>query len=173
MRLVTRGFEFLGQLMKALNFFSGAIILFLTLLISADVAMRYFFNHPIENATEITEHALLFIAFLSAAWILRKGGHVEVDIIYNQLGPRSRRFLDCLNPLLGAMVCLAFTWFSVQATWLAYERGTVFATTWRLPRAPILAVIPVGSLLLFLEYLRQIFQNLSGEKRNESVGRED
>jgi len=157
-------FSFFDKINDLFTFLAGGITLFLTLLISAEVAMRYFFNHPIENVDEITEHALLYITFLSAAWVLRKGGHVEIDIIYNQLGSRFKAFLDLVNPILGAAACLALTWFSFQATWLAFERGTVFATTWSLPRWPVLAVIPLGSFLLFIESLHEVFMNLEKQK---------
>ncbi len=156
----SRVFSFFDRVNGVFTFLAGGVILFLTFLISADVVMRYFFNHPLENVDEITEHALLYLTFLSAAWVLRKGGHVEIDIIYNQLGPRFRAFLDLLNPILGAAVCLALTWFSSHATWLAFKRGTVFATTWSLPRWPILIIIPVGSLLLFIQFLQLVHANL-------------
>ena len=163
-----RGFSFFDKFNDLLTFLAGGVVLFLTLLISAEVGMRYFFNHPIENVDEVTEHALLYITFLSAAWVLKKGGHVQIDIIYNQLGPRVRAYLDLLNPILGAAVCLALAWFSFEATWLAFERGTVFATTWSLPRWPVLVVIPVGSFLLFIEFLREVSSSLKKCKFAES-----
>jgi C4-dicarboxylate transporter, DctQ subunit len=163
----SRVFSFFDKMNGILTFLAGGVTLFLTLLISADVVMRYFFNHPLENVDEITEHALLYLTFLSAAWVLKKGGHVQIDIIYNQLGPRLRAFLDLLNPLLGAAVCLALTWFSVDATWLAFKRGTVFATTWSLPRWPILMVIPVGSFLLFIQFLQEVYANVEKRKSCE------
>ncbi len=168
MKSGSRVFSFFDHVSGVFTFLAGGLTLFLTLLISADVVMRYFFNHPLENVDEITEHALLYLTFLSAAWVLKKGGHVQIDIIYNQLGPRFRAILDLLNPILGAAVCLALTWFSAEATWLAFRRGTVFATTWSLLRWPILMVIPIGSLLLFVEFVQEVFANLQKWKSREN-----
>ena len=160
MKLVNRVNTFLDKPGDVLAIVAAAIVMFLTLLISADVTMRYFLNQPIPHVTETTEHGLLFITFFGAAWVLKKEGHVRIDVVYNQLSPGVQALFNFVTSILGVIVCLALTWFSAQATWLAFQRGTVFATAWNLPRAPILAVIPIGSFVLFIQFLRQSYENL-------------
>jgi TRAP-type mannitol/chloroaromatic compound transport system permease small subunit len=61
--------------------------------------------------TVIYAHAASFM--LAAAWTLRVGGHVRVDIFYADASPRTRAMVD----LAGALVLLLP--FALVLTWLA------------------------------------------------------
>ncbi len=166
--------------MKKINFFleqsieycailAGAILMFLTLLISADVALRYFLNKPLSNVTEMTQHGLLFITFLGAAWVQRQGKHATVDLLYAQLSPALRVKFNIITSILGLVTCVLMTWFSAQAAIIAFQRGTIFATVWGLPRGPILSIIPIGSFLLVVQFTLQTLLNMNLWKREKSV----
>ena len=153
---------------RAINYgaiLSGAILVFLTLLITADVTMRYFFNHPLSNVIEMTEHGLLFVTFLGAAWVLKKEKHATVDLLYAQLSPRSQVRFNVITAILGAITCLVMTWFGAQAAIIAFKRGTIFATVWGLPRGPILSIIPIGSFLLVIQFTLHGILNFDKWKR--------
>ena len=65
----------------------------------AVVVMRYVFGLGSIWLTEtiIYGHATLFM--LAAAWTLREGGHVRVDIFYADAGPRRRALIDLCGAL--------------------------------------------------------------------------
>ena len=162
MKLTERVYVFLDKLIDVSAGLAGAIVMFLTLLVCADVAMRSILNHPIQHVTEVSEHGLLFIAFLGAAWTLKKEGHVKVDVVYNLLNSKYQAYFNCLDAILGATVCLVVTLLGGLATWIAFQKGTVFSTSsLSLPRAPILAAIPMGTFLLFIVFLAQSYRNLN------------
>jgi len=66
----------------------------------AVVVMRYVFGAGSIWLTEtiIYGHATLFM--LAAAWTLREGGHVRVDIFYADAGPHRRADEPCGSPRL-------------------------------------------------------------------------
>jgi C4-dicarboxylate transporter, DctQ subunit len=160
----------LDKIVVGCAFLSGIILALLTLLISIDVIMRYVFNNPVENVSEATEHALLFITFLGAAWVQKKGKHVSIDLLQIHLQGRMKITVDIVTSLLGAITCILLTWFGLQATLLAFQRGTVFATNWGLPRWPILSVIPFGSFLLFLQFTVQSILQMGALKAKKENG---
>jgi TRAP-type C4-dicarboxylate transport system permease small subunit len=98
---------------------------------------------------------LLFIAFLGTAWLLRREGHVKMDILVNRLQPRAQAFLGIFSSVIGAVVCLVLVWYGVQVTWDHWLRGTYKATTMEIPNAPILVIIPLGSFMFFIQCLRR------------------
>ena len=53
--------------------------------------MRYFLNRPLVWVLELTEYALLWVTFLGAAWLLRQGGHVQVDVIVDFMSRRWKK----------------------------------------------------------------------------------
>ena len=73
----------------------------IVLLQFALVVARYAFGLGSIWLTEtvIYAHATLFM--LAAAWTLRAGGHVRVDVFYAEASPRSKAMVD----LLGAHFC--------------------------------------------------------------------
>ncbi len=48
--------------------------------------------------TVIYAHATLFM--LAAAWTLRAGGHVRVDVFYAEASPRAKAIVDLAGSLL-------------------------------------------------------------------------
>ncbi len=103
------------------------LALVVVLLQFALVVARYWFGLGSIWLTEavIYGHAALFL--LAAAWTLRTGGHVRVDIFYADASPRTKTIVD----LAGAMLLLLpFTlvliWLSLPyaaRSWAILERS--------------------------------------------------
>ena len=77
----------------------------LAVCVGLEVGMRYFLGTPTRWVVEFSEYALLWIAFLSGAWILREEGHVRVEMLTELLSPRWQRWMHSATSLLGAAVC--------------------------------------------------------------------
>src|ERR1700754_2126766 len=57
-------------------------------------------------------HAALFL--LAAAWTLREGGHVRVDIFYASASPRTKAWIDLFGALFLLLpFAVAIVWFSL------------------------------------------------------------
>ncbi len=89
------------------------LALVVVLLQFALVVARYLFGLGSIWLTEtvIYAHATLFM--LAAAWTLRAGGHVRVDVFYAEARPRTRAKID----LIGALLLLLP--FALVLLWLA------------------------------------------------------
>ena len=125
------------------------------LCVSADVILRSVLNRPITWVNEGTEYSLLYITFLGAAWLLKKEGHVRVDIVLNRLEPRTRGILNVVTSVILAVVCFLLVWYGTQSTLDNFQRGILSVRYYELPKFAFLAVIPLGSLLLFIESLKK------------------
>ena len=123
----------------------------------ADVVMRYFLNRPLVWVLETTEYVLTTIAFLGAAWLLRREGHVSLDLVLNLLKPRTQAMFHTITSILGAIACLIVVWYGVEATCSHYLKGMRIVTALAPPSAPFLTIIPVGFFLLFLQFLRRSY----------------
>jgi TRAP-type mannitol/chloroaromatic compound transport system permease small subunit len=70
-------------------------------------------------------HATLFL--LAAAWTLRTGGHVRVDIFYADASPRTRAKIDFLGAVLLLLpFALTLLWLSLPyaaRSWAVLERS--------------------------------------------------
>jgi TRAP-type mannitol/chloroaromatic compound transport system permease small subunit len=77
------------------------------------VVARYWFGMGSIWLTEMVIYGHAMVLMLAAAWTLRAGGHVRVDIFYADASPRTQAKVD----LFGAMLLLLP--FALMLLWLA------------------------------------------------------
>jgi len=81
------------------NLLSYFLFLFFALLFM-EVILRYFFNSPTVWANELAQMLFGAYAILAGGYILRTGGHVNVDILYSHLSKKSKAGLDIFTSIL-------------------------------------------------------------------------
>jgi TRAP-type C4-dicarboxylate transport system permease small subunit len=57
--------------------------------------------------------------------------------------------------------CFYLVWYGAQVAWDHYQRGVFNPTLLEFPKGLVLAVIPIGSLLLLAQFLRRIYDGLN------------
>ena len=143
----------LGRVLQLCGLVAGTALLGVMLLVVANVALRYFFNAPIDGTLEMTEGALPIIVFLSLAMTQFEGGHIKVVLLTRRFPEGVRRILVVIAMLAGVAL---FAW-AAYAGWLwtlksiaidEIERGSI-----RYPLWPIRGVVALGMALLALQFL--------------------
>lgn len=130
-----------------------ALILLLaamSVIIFANVALRYLTNESIEWAEEVARHMMIWLTFLGAGPVLRYGGHIAVDNLQDAL-PRKAAIA------LRAVIALMLLGFFVFMIWygLIYLGRTQYQTTaaTQISFAYIYAAMPIGGVLLIVHWL--------------------
>lgn len=150
------------HLVNGMIFLAGLILVFIMFSVCMEVILRYFLNRPQMWVTEVTEVLLLYITFLGSAWLLREEGHVKVDIILNRLKPRMLALLGIFSSLIGIFVSITLTVAGFRLTWDYLERGIYTPTAMEIPVSIIIVIIPVGSLILLIQFVRRCWLNVTG-----------
>jgi TRAP-type C4-dicarboxylate transport system permease small subunit len=145
------------RILGALGFFSGVLIVFMMLAVSAEVTMRHFFNRPIFWMIEVTQWQLVFILFLGAAWVLKKEGHVAIDLLVNMAQVKTRRLINGITSIICAITCLVITWYGVRVSLDYFQIHYIFPGTVKVPAYLLAAVVPLGTLLFALQFLRRAY----------------
>jgi TRAP-type mannitol/chloroaromatic compound transport system permease small subunit len=107
------------------------------------------------SETVVYGHATLFM--LAAAWTLRAGGHVRVDVFYADASPRTRACIDLVGAvlLLLPFAFVLFAWAAPYAarSWAILERSQ---ETSGLPLVFLLkTLIPLFAVLMALQGIAQ------------------
>jgi TRAP-type mannitol/chloroaromatic compound transport system permease small subunit len=143
------------------------LALAVVLLQFALVVARYLFGLGSIWATEtvIYAHATLFM--LAAAWTLRAGGHVRVDVFYAEATPRMRAKIDLAGSgLLLLPFALVLVWLSVPyavRSWAILERSQ---ETSGLPLVYLLkTLIPLFAFLMALQGIGQAIRAIQSLAR--------
>ncbi len=155
---MTRLDSIFDSILDASAFLAGILLVFQMLSVCWEVVMRYFFNSPTIWVMEICGYTLLWIPFLSAAWALREGYHVKMDIITVHLSPKSLSVLNMITAVIAAVICFIITFFGIKVAIDLHQTNFLTQTGLMLPKWPIVAIIPVSTLLLFIEFLRKIYK---------------
>jgi C4-dicarboxylate transporter DctQ subunit len=145
---------------------AGILLIFVILSVCAEVFLRYFLGRPTVWVVEISGYALLYITFLVVAWVQRRGGHVKMDLVFNHLNRTVQSVVNIITSLICAAACFILTWYGAKTTLYFFERGYPTPTPLRIPKFIIIVIIFVGSLLLFIQFLRTTYAAL-GEGKHE------
>ena len=154
MTLMKRFDSFFDKILNLMAIVAGGLLAFSMLSVSIAVATRYFFNYPIGWVIEISSYILLYVTFLVAAWVLKEGGHVTIDIILNQLKSRTQSLINFITSIINAAVCLILTYSAGKVTLDLYKTNYFTPTELELPKWIINIIIVIGSLSLFIQFIR-------------------
>ncbi len=127
------------------------------------IFLRYAFRAPTIWQTDFVVFSATAAVFLGAPYVLLTRGHVGVDVIELMAAPPLRRALGLAGALLGLVFCLAMSVASLIFFHEAYvnewRTSSVAAIVLWVPLLPL----PLGFILLSLQYVAEIARRLTGE----------
>lgn len=160
MGLLSKVIKIYDRIIDVTVIVAGVFLIFLMLSVGWEVTLRYFLGRPTSWVVEFAGYILLYIPFLVAAWVLRREGHVRMDLLLVRLSPKAQALINAITSFLSAIICLILTWSGVKITLYLYKTGYKTPTILMLPKWIISVIIFVGSFLLFIQFLRRAYGNL-------------
>jgi C4-dicarboxylate transporter, DctQ subunit len=148
----------LDRLNRVMAWIAALAIIFMMFAISYAVMMRYVWNKPVPWIVEISSYLMLYITFLGTAWLQRKGGHVEIDLLTGRLKPRVRAGFKTVTSLAGAIVGFVLAWKGSLVTVDYFQRDVTAIGILNTPQFLLIGIIPIGGFLLLVEFLLQAWQ---------------
>src|SRR5262249_57593817 len=110
-----------GRVYDVMMLAACLLLLFMTLLIGADVATRNLGVGGIAWSNEVSENILYLITLLSAPWLLRQGQHIRVDILLRVIPPRIGWLFEWVSDLIGLACSLYFVWYGWEGAAASYQ----------------------------------------------------
>jgi TRAP-type C4-dicarboxylate transport system permease small subunit len=145
-------------LITACGVLAVIVVAALAACVGLEVTMRYFFGAPTRWVIEFSEYALLWLAFLAGAWILRDEGHVRVEMLTEMLSPRWQRRLHFVTSWLGAGVCGVYFWVTTDYVLRIQQSGEMLFKAVPIEKWTVMAVMPPGLALLAIQFVRRAFR---------------
>lgn len=121
-----------------------------------EVFMRYILRSPSTWVTEVSTYLIVASTMVSIAYTLKENAHIRVDWITSRFSDRTRIILDIVTSSLALIFCLYLFWEGLKLTIDSFSMGEKTSTVLRLPRFILLGFVPLGSLMISLQYLRVI-----------------
>ena len=145
--------EWYGRLLDALVLVACLLLLIMTIMIGADVVSRNVGGGGVAVSNELSEDILYLMTLLVAPWLLRQGQHIRVDIVLRVLPTRVAWMLEWVGDIVGLLCCLYFVWYGTLITVASYSAGSIVIKTLITPEWWTLAPLPVGFVLLGIEFI--------------------
>lgn len=149
------------RLIDSLNERIGHFISWLTtllvLVVCYDVFTRYVLNISSVAVQELEWHLFAVIFLLGAAYTLKHGGHVRVDVFYTHMSPRGKALIDLCGGLLFLIpFSLLVIWTSHAFVGMSWAVKETSPDPGGLPfRYLLKAMIPSAFVLVLLQGIAQ------------------
>lgn len=140
---------------------SEVCLVFLVLMIFREVIARYVFRSPSVFSVEISEYMMIFIAFLSAGWVLHQDRHVNMTALTDRFPKKIQLFLEIITSIITMAYCSIIIWKSVTTVLMAYNGSYHSASSVNFPLWIAYTFIPLGIATLFLQYIVKIGNSVS------------
>lgn len=148
----------LDALVGALAAVAATMVVLMVLAVLYEVLMRYLFGKPTRWVIEFCEYALVYVAYLGGAWVLKEEGHVKVEFVVEALPAAMQRAIHVVTSLVGAAVCATIAWVGTTYVLDLLRSGEMLYRSVQVPKWTILAVVPFGMLLLAMQFVRRAFR---------------
>lgn len=158
-----------GGLLATCNNIASLVVVFLMLLISADVFLRGGFNSPIPGVPEIVKFAIVGMFWLQVAYCLRARKHLRTTILLGALPRGAQIGVLILNALVGAAMFGFIAWLGWAETLKSYDIGA-FEGEYpvRIPIWPLWGILVFGAVTTTIQFILDIFRYLTeGPARDE------
>ncbi|MGB9699406.1 MAG: TRAP transporter small permease subunit [Thermodesulfobacteriota bacterium] len=141
---------------RILYLLSAVAILVSALILTYEVVMRYLFRTPTIWEIEASVYLMIMATFLGAAYGLKDGAHIKIDLITRLLPPSVNSWLSLITSYFSFGFCLLLAWRGWAMWWEAFSKGWRSESLWSVPLAIPYFCLPLGMSLLSIQYVREI-----------------
>ncbi len=152
---------------RRLAYIAGGLTLLMVLIGAYNAVARYLGKYLgatwTSNALVEAQWYLFSLVFLlGAPWALRVGAHVQVDVIYGNLGARKKAWFDLIGTLFLVLPFVALSMYTcLEFAQLSFEAREVSNDPGGLVRWPLKAMVPIAFAALLLQGLAQAIRQVA------------
>ena len=163
----------MGWIITGAGYLGAYLVVVGMLITTYDVVARYVFNRPAVFAYDMTRWIYFYCTLLLAPLLLRKEGHVKIDIVLVMLQNKTHHaLLETINSLLIVIGCAFLLWQGVVSTAEDIVANTLTNAAIRVPRWWLFVAIPISAFLLTYQAfarLRSKYHKLVATSRGKEL----
>lgn len=151
------------NLNRALYYISSLAIVLSAFILTYEVIVRYVLRVPTIWEIESSIYLTIMATYLGAAYGLKDGAHINIDMITRLLPKGITEKLSLVTSMLSLVFCLLLAWKGWAMWWEATAKGWHSESLWGPPLTIPYFFLPLGMTLLCLQYVNLISEII--EKR--------
>ncbi|MFN3143783.1 MAG: TRAP transporter small permease [Paracoccaceae bacterium] len=144
-------------LVSALALVAGLLLVWLMISIIVSVTMRNIGMQPFAWLFVSGEYGLFYLTMLGAPWLVRKRGHVHVELVTAMLPRGPQRILSRLVALACVAICLLLAWKGYDLVSRNIVRNDFDVRAYYTPKWWLTIAYPISFGLMAIEFARFVF----------------
>lgn len=127
-----------------------AILAAMSLIVFANVALRYLTNDSLVWAEEVARHLMIWLTFVGVGMVMRAGGHIAIENLQDVLPAKAARVLRLAIVVAILVFCGAMIQYGI-----VYVERTMLQTTsaTQIPFGYVYLAMPIGFALVIVHLL--------------------
>ena len=163
--------QLLRLLHKFIDIFCAFGLLIVTVVLFANVVLRYFFRSGVHWSDEFIRYVMIWIAFIGLSIGIRKDKLMAVDLVLNYTGPVQMHIIRFINNSLGAVFGALLCYFGILSI-STMSRSAQVSPALEIPMYVFYLVIPLSGALMTLEFTRGAIRSLTVNQTVELAEKE-
>ena len=157
---------------KGLTAVSWIVTIAVTLMIVADITLRFFFNHPLPATWEISEVCMPAIVFMAFAYTLTLDQHVKMSLVKEHVPPKVQVAFEVISNLISFTLCALITYWSWRRFRTSFASREEILAAIYVPWWPGKLMMPIGMGFFTLRYFMRFLNNVRRQEveKNPLVG---
>lgn len=141
---------------------SSFLIMFLSIIVTVTVVLRYFFGISLPVTYELVEYSMLFFTMLAAPSLFRSRKHIRMELFLDKIKDQHKKiFLNLLTNTTSLLVSAIITFFGITLTIDQFIMNRMEIRALKIPFGFILIAVPFGFLLITFQLMRENFKLVS------------
>lgn len=140
---------------------AGILMGIALVIVVAEIVVRSGFSGTLYVADEYAGYLMAMLTFCGLAYTLRERGHIRMMLLPHFIKGRGRIYFNMICFTVGFAFCVALTWYTYEFFWDSFVNGSksmhVSETYLAIPQF----FMPVGALLLTLQFLGEFLKALA------------
>lgn len=151
---VGAGLRLYDGIVTAMALLAGAILVWLMVAIVWSVTMRNLGMQPYAWLFTSTEYGILYMTMLGAPWLVRKRGHVHIELVTAYLPAPVRAVVSRLVALACVLICGYLAWRGFLLVQTNLARNDFDVRAYFFPRWMLTIAFPLSFGLMAVEFAR-------------------
>lgn len=152
------------RIVRYASFVGMGFLLLMMLLTAADIVGRGVFNNPIRGTYELTQYMLAVIVLLGIGYVQQTDHLIRVTVFAAKLHPRAQFFISAIFNVVAIVFFALVVWQGFTES-LGSLRLKKASDILHIPAYPFELLIPVGALLIAVEFLITLIYRIRDYKK--------
>ena len=162
-----RTMRFFAAIDHAIARFEAFVLAFGVILMAvnsiANVIGRFVFAQSIYFTEELNQFLIVLVTFVGLGYAARRGRHIRMSAVYDQLGDRGRKAMMILIAAVTAAVMFVLAYYSYAYVASLAQLGKVTPSL-QVPLYLTYIWVPIGFIITGIQYIMTVVKNLQSRE---------